>query len=530
MFGNWQEEDLSGNEEIRDRKEVNREEELNGKEEWSGKEEVNEREELNGNKELSDKKVWSGKKKLIKTEEQSDKEELNGRQELSGKEKWNVIKELFRKEKQNGKEELNGGEELSGKEEWSVIRELFEKEELRGKKQQSENEDLSDKKKLRGKKKLSGENEWNGEMQQSVNKGLSGKTNWHGKQELSGKAGDGGHLHPPNKVHEVLKQKVWDDEMSSNMLGSEMKKLWQDYQNINTYGVKLSSPGGVSSRLKLTGPELLCQLKEKVELTTLTSDLEPFSELPWASQLPGKQLTSDVGPYKTCAVVSSAGALLKSRLGKEIDSHDAVIRFNGAPTRGFEEDVGSKTTIHLFNSKVMAKDKYHFLSSPLYNSGVLVAWDPAPFSSDLTQWYNHTEYPIFLQYQKHKKLHPRQPFYILHPRFGWQLWQLIQDNMAEPIQKNPPSSGLLGIVLMMSLCEVVHVYEFLPSHRKTDLCHYYQRFYDAACTLGSYHPLLYEKNLVKRMNLGSNLKIYVDGRVTLPGFSTMNCITYGEAE
>uniref|UniRef100_A0A3Q3AJZ4 Beta-galactoside alpha-2,6-sialyltransferase 1 n=1 Tax=Kryptolebias marmoratus TaxID=37003 RepID=A0A3Q3AJZ4_KRYMA len=360
--------------------------------------------------------------------------------------------------------------------------------------------------------------------------GLSGKTNWHGKQELSGKAGDGGHLHPPNKVHEVLKQKVWDDEMSSNMLGSEMKKLWQDYQNINTYGVKLSSPGGVSSRLKLTGPELLCQLKEKVELTTLTSDLEPFSELPWASQLPGKQLTSDVGPYKTCAVVSSAGALLKSRLGKEIDSHDAVIRFNGAPTRGFEEDVGSKTTIHLFNSKVMAKDKYHFLSSPLYNSGVLVAWDPAPFSSDLTQWYNHTEYPIFLQYQKHKKLHPRQPFYILHPRFGWQLWQLIQDNMAEPIQKNPPSSGLLGIVLMMSLCEVVHVYEFLPSHRKTDLCHYYQRFYDAACTLGSYHPLLYEKNLVKRMNLGSNLKIYVDGRVTLPGFSTMNCITYGEAE
>lgn len=80
-----------------------------------------------------------------------------------------------------------------------------------------------------------------------------------------------------------------------------------------------------------------------------------------------------------------------------------------------------------------------------------------------------------------------------------------------------------GTVLMMSLCEVVHVYEFLPSRRKTELCHYYQRFYDAACTLGAYHPLLYEKNLVKRMNQGSNRDIFTQGRVTLPGFSQMNC-------
>lgn len=75
----------------------------------------------------------------------------------------------------------------------------------------------------------------------------------------------------------------------------------------------------------------------------------------------------------------------------------------------------------------------------------------------------------------------------------------------------------------MSICEVVHVYEFLPSRRKTELCHYYQHFYDAACTLGAYHPLLYEKNLVKRMNLGSDQDIYNLGRVTLPGFSTFNC-------
>ncbi len=61
------------------------------------------------------------------------------------------------------------------------------------------------------------------------------------------------------------------------------------------------------------------------------------------------------------------------------------------------------------------------------------------------QWYNRTDYPIFTQYQRYRRLHPMQPFYILHPHFEWQVWQRIQDNMAEPIQKNPPSSGLLGM-------------------------------------------------------------------------------------
>lgn len=35
--------------------------------------------------------------------------------------------------------------------------------------------------------------------------------------------------------------------------------------------------------------------------------------------------------------------------------------------------------------QVMASDAHRFLSSSLYSSGTLVAWDPAPFSADLTQ-------------------------------------------------------------------------------------------------------------------------------------------------
>lgn len=97
---------------------------------------------------------------------------------------------------------------------------------------------------------------------------------------------------------------------------------------MNKYGVQFSGPGGVSSRPKLSGPELLCQMKDKVEVTTLTSDLQPFSSVPWAAQLPPQQLTSDLGPYRSCAVVSSAGSLRYSGLGKEIGERCLIIMFD----------------------------------------------------------------------------------------------------------------------------------------------------------------------------------------------------------
>nr|XP_054756084.1 alpha-N-acetylgalactosaminide alpha-2,6-sialyltransferase 5-like [Lytechinus pictus] len=51
--------------------------------------------------------------------------------------------------------------------------------------------------------------------------------------------------------------------------------------------------------------------------------------------------------YNTCAIVSSSGQLLGKNSGPEIDSADAVIRMNAAPVKGFESDVGTRTTIRV---------------------------------------------------------------------------------------------------------------------------------------------------------------------------------------
>ena len=49
-------------------------------------------------------------------------------------------------------------------------------------------------------------------------------------------------------------------------------------------------------------------------------------------------------PYRSCAVVGSSGAVLSYENGASIDLHAMVLRFNDAPTKGFELYVGGKTT------------------------------------------------------------------------------------------------------------------------------------------------------------------------------------------
>ncbi|KAM3862463.1 beta-galactoside alpha-2,6-sialyltransferase 2 [Diretmus argenteus] len=319
-------------------------------------------------------------------------------------------------------------------------------------------------------------------------------------------------------------QRLWRGRVSAGMLSPRLQRAMKDYLSANKHHVAYKGHRKVAQSAK----ELLCQLKAQARLRTVDGSEQPFTSLGWAGLVPPLPLEKlyrqqDQSGFKTCAVVTSAGAILHSGLGKEIDTHDAVLRFNTAPTEGYEKDVGNRTTIRIINSQILANPKHRFSTSSIYKNVTLVAWDPAPYAVNLHKWYASPDYNLFGPYVEHRSLHPGQPFYVLHPSYVWQLWDAIQGNTQETIQPNPPSSGFIGIVLMMALCEQVHVYEYIPSMRQTDLCHYHERYYDAACTLGAYHPLLFEKSLIQRINTGPESDLKRKGRVTLPGFSTINC-------
>ncbi|KAM9316448.1 beta-galactoside alpha-2,6-sialyltransferase 1-like [Gastrophryne carolinensis] len=311
----------------------------------------------------------------------------------------------------------------------------------------------------------------------------------------------------------------WSKQMTSKDQILRLQRVWRNYQAMNKYKVKFQ--GQINQ--EHSAHEILCHLKNRVNMTTLFASDLPLSAASWSQDLPKKSLYEEVGKLGRCAVVASAGSIKSSRLGQEIDSHDAVLRFNNAPTTGFETDVGTKTTFRLMNSQLVTLPDFKFQNHSLYKTGILITWDPKPYEADIHQWYRNPEYQFFGGYSQYRKKNPNQPFYILNPNTSWQLWNIIQENAPEPIQPDPPSSGSLGILLMMNLCDEVDVYEYLPSFRQTDLCYYYEKFHDLACTVGAYHPLLYEKNLVMKLNQGDDDTIHKCGKVTLPGIRNLKC-------
>ena len=55
--------------------------------------------------------------------------------------------------------------------------------------------------------------------------------------------------------------------------------------------------------------------------------------------------------YGTCALVGNGGIARAAPFGESIDKHDIVMRINQGPSKGYEKNVGSRTSFRLLNKK-----------------------------------------------------------------------------------------------------------------------------------------------------------------------------------
>ncbi|XP_028165760.1 beta-galactoside alpha-2,6-sialyltransferase 2 [Ostrinia furnacalis] len=293
------------------------------------------------------------------------------------------------------------------------------------------------------------------------------------------------------------------------VLMAESKVFRSGLDSQNHYDVKYEN----ANRKELSKEEVLCALK-RVAVQTVTSNDEPFARLGFHI---ADNALQENRAFNTCAVVTNAGALLGSRLGEFIDSHDMVLRFNNAPTVNYTDDVGSKTTFRVLNSQVVTKPEFKFLEDPLYRGISILIWDPANYSSTLEDWYYHPDFPLFPVYKRLLDTRPEADVHLLKPQVLWDLWAVLQDSSPYRLRRNPPSSGFIGLWFALQRCNRVRAFEYVPSARATRRCHYYSTHDDPACTLGAWHPLAQEKALAERLRDNSDLNVFQRGFIDLPG-------------
>ncbi|XP_013100932.2 beta-galactoside alpha-2,6-sialyltransferase 1 [Stomoxys calcitrans] len=238
----------------------------------------------------------------------------------------------------------------------------------------------------------------------------------------------------------------------------------------------------------------------------------PFDKLQFGKLFPKQKLFRQKKNIKTCAIVSSAGSMAGSKLGRFIDSHDIVMRFNHAPTEGYEVDVGSKTTIRVVNSQVVTKPEFDFTHAPIFQNVTIAAWDPGKYNGTLEDWLTTSDYDLFTNYEIYRRRYPKSRAFLIDPHSIWRLWQSLQMFAGNrPLRKNPPSSGFIGLALLLPHCPVVDFIEYMPSTRLNGRCHYYSKEINSACTFGAWHPLAAEKLMALDMNVADDMSVFQFG-------------------
>jgi len=239
--------------------------------------------------------------------------------------------------------------------------------------------------------------------------------------------------------------------------------------------------------------------------------------------------------FKTCAVVGNSGTLLGKGFGAQIDAHDAVMRINYAPTKGFEKDVGRTTTMDLCNkentgfltsgkhrwrnstlllfeahSRIIRKNVYHklLLSKPVEQKVVML--NPAMVTMSRTI-FNHIKSELETDVRAALAGRETDPAKLRYAQ------ELHKANLASTPAGSAdatketfafhgkPMSGITAAYTAMQLCESVDMYGFDAYTASTSTPYHY---FDQRAAMTSVHSFDLAMEVYRRLGLHAPVTVH----------------------
>ena len=164
----------------------------------------------------------------------------------------------------------------------------------------------------------------------------------------------------------------------------------------------------------------------------------------------------------SCAVVSSAGYLLKANLGYEIDSADFVIRTSIAPRKGFEDFVGSRTDLRILRNSAFDSERGNY--EPEGEENIIVVHDRVPnTTSPMWKFSNH----LILAEQSAPYINFRRPTHTGNFQYST-LGRCLAGS-------RDISTGMWAISLLyhQNFCREIKLYGFLGHKHLDEPYHYF---------------------------------------------------------
>ncbi|XP_067270170.1 alpha-N-acetylgalactosaminide alpha-2,6-sialyltransferase 5b isoform X2 [Pseudorasbora parva] len=209
---------------------------------------------------------------------------------------------------------------------------------------------------------------------------------------------------------------------------------------------------------------------------------------------------------RSCALVTSSGHMTGSDRGSEIDRKECVIRMNDAPTKGYQRDVGQRTSLRVVAHSSMQRVLRNRLELLNSSQGTFfIFWGPGNYMR------RDGKGLVYNNLRLMKQVMPKLQVYVISRLKMLHFDELFKKETGKDRKRSNSwlSTGWFTMAIALEVCDGIDVYgmippEFCKSPKPSVPYHYYEPAGPDECTMylsheqgrhGSHHRFITEKRV-----------------------------------